>query len=30
MNAHSLEETNQFLKEKFGLFVFDSTQGTWR
>jgi len=30
MNAHLFEEYIGFLKEKLGLYIFDSVQGIWR
>jgi hypothetical protein len=30
VNAHFFEEYIEFLKEKLGLFIFDSQQGIWR
>jgi len=30
LNAHLFEEYINFLKEKFGLYIFDSVQGIWR
>jgi hypothetical protein len=30
MNAHVFEEFIQFLKERFGLFIFDNRLGEWR